>query len=192
MVYLDITKSNYNTGNVNLVDELEGYISNKNNKIFILFFMEGCGPCNATRPEWKKIKNVLSKDFLNRKDIVIVSIDYTLAEKLNKYLKQPNSFPTIRYVSNQGKIVENYEDSDVTNKDRKLDSLIEWIKLKTGEKNITKSENQLGGRKYSKYFNKKTQKMRGGKWSLKYKKSINCKKPKGFSQKQYCKYGRKK
>lgn len=28
-------------------------------------------------------------------------------------------------------------------------------------------------------------------WSLKYKNSINCKKPKGFSQKQYCKYGRK-
>ena len=32
----------------------------------------------------------------------------------------------------------------------------------------------------------------GGGWSKKYKKSINCKKPKGFSQKQYCKYGRKK
>ncbi len=30
------------------------------------------------------------------------------------------------------------------------------------------------------------------KWSLKYKKSINCKKPKGFSQKQHCKYGRNK
>lgn len=30
------------------------------------------------------------------------------------------------------------------------------------------------------------------KWSDKYKKSINCNKPKGFSQKQYCKYGRKK
>lgn len=28
------------------------------------------------------------------------------------------------------------------------------------------------------------------KWSLRYKKSINCNKPKGFSQKQYCKYGR--
>tara|TARA_B100001093_G_C26768057_1_gene988800 strand:- start:876 stop:1538 length:663 start_codon:yes stop_codon:yes gene_type:complete len=27
---------------------------------------------------------------------------------------------------------------------------------------------------------------------MKYKRSINCKKPKGFSQKQYCKYGRKK
>ena len=30
------------------------------------------------------------------------------------------------------------------------------------------------------------------KWSLKYKRSINCKHPKGFSQKQHCKYGRKK
>lgn len=30
------------------------------------------------------------------------------------------------------------------------------------------------------------------KWSLKYKKSINCKNPRGFSQKQHCKYGRGK
>ena len=37
-----------------------------------------------------------------------------------------------------------------------------------------------------------TKSKRGGKWSLKYKKSINCRKPKGFSQKQHCKYGRKK
>lgn len=29
------------------------------------------------------------------------------------------------------------------------------------------------------------------KWSMKYKKSINCNRPKGFSQKQLCKYGRK-
>ena len=30
------------------------------------------------------------------------------------------------------------------------------------------------------------------KWSAKYKKSINCKMPRGFSQRQYCKYGRNK
>ena len=42
-------------------------------------------------------------------------------------------------------------------------------------------------RKQNKNYHKK-----GGKWSLIYKKSINCKKPKGFSQKQYCKYGRNK
>jgi hypothetical protein len=34
-------------------------------------------------------------------------------------------------------------------------------------------------------------KRKGGKWTRKYKKSINCSSPKGFSQKQYCKYGRR-
>ena len=29
------------------------------------------------------------------------------------------------------------------------------------------------------------------KWSAKYKRSINCRRPRGFSQRQYCKYGRK-
>lgn len=27
-------------------------------------------------------------------------------------------------------------------------------------------------------------------WSQKYKNSINCRRPRGFSQRQYCKYGR--
>lgn len=38
--------------------------------------------------------------------------------------------------------------------------------------------------------NKKSKTKKG--WSLKYKKSINCKRPRGFSQRQYCNYGRKK
>lgn len=49
---------------------------------------------------------------------------------------------------------------------------------------------------YKKYMrtvkNMKTVKnRRRHKWSRKYKLSINCRRPKGFSQKQYCKYGRK-
>lgn len=31
----------------------------------------------------------------------------------------------------------------------------------------------------------------GGKWTMKYKKSIKCRSPRGFSQRQYCKYGRR-
>jgi len=41
-----------------------------------------------------------------------------------------------------------------------------------------------GGKRKSLNKKRKTKKR---KWSLKYKRSINCKKPKGFSQKQYCK-----
>jgi glycerophosphoryl diester phosphodiesterase len=194
MVYTTIDKSNYNKkeGNhhgKNKVETLDDYMGNKDNKVFLLIFMEGCGPCNATRPEWKKLENVLSKDFLKRPDIIIASIDHISVDKLTNLATKPPSFPTMRFIANGGKTVENYEDSNIENKDRTIDSFVEWIKLKSGENNITKSENKTnivskGG--------KKTRKVkRGGKWSLKYKRSINCRRPKGFSQRQHCKYGRK-
>ena len=53
---------------------------------------------------------------------------------------------------------------------------------------INKVESRIRGGK--RRFSKKNKKI-GGKWSMKYKKSINCNHPKGFSQKQHCKYGRK-
>ena len=38
-----------------------------NNDIFMLIYMEGCGPCNQVRPEWKKLENVLHKYIKNPK-----------------------------------------------------------------------------------------------------------------------------
>jgi thiol-disulfide isomerase/thioredoxin len=190
MVYLEINKKNHASGNPNLIEQLNKHLANNDNKVFILFYMEGCGPCNATRPEWSKLKNVLSNNFLKRPDIVIVSIDQELVGKLNNIGSEPNSFPTIRYVTKEGNVNEDYEDSNISKKDRTIDSFIEWIKLKSGEKNITKSEGNYSHKKTKRQQRGGTRK-RGGKWSLKYKRSINCKKPRGFSQKQYCKYGRK-
>jgi hypothetical protein len=57
---------------------------------------------------------------------------------------------------------------------------------------IYETQSELSDGKKSNKSRTKTRKLKkGGKWSLKYKKSINCKHPKGFSQKQYCKYSRK-
>jgi len=56
-----------------------------------------------------------------------------------------------------------------------------------GKKNHTHKKYTMKTRK-NKNKNKKSKK----RWSLKYKKSINCKRPRGFSQRQYCKYGQKK
>lgn len=184
MVYLEINKKNYNSGTPSLIDKLNNQLNKKNSKIFILFYMEGCGPCNATRPEWSKIKNVLSNDILNNNDIAIISIDQELTSKLKNIKTAPNSFPTIRFITNAGENVENYEDSNILKKDRTIDSFIEWINFKIKSNKKTKKYHIKGG--------KKTIKMYGGKWSLKYKRSINCRKPKGFSQRQYCKYSRKK
>jgi hypothetical protein len=204
MVYLEINKKNYNKGHPSLIKQLNNFLSNKHNKSFVLIFMEGCGPCNATRPEWSKLKNILS---IKNKNIGIFSIDKDIVSKVDK-LKEADSFPTMRYITNSGNTVENYEDSNISEKNRTIDSFVEWIKVKTGEKNITKSENHSNTIKHHsntikhhsntikhKSQNGGTRKKRnisGGKWSSKYKKSINCNRPKGFSQKQYCKYGRKK
>jgi len=170
-------------GRCDNVAKLDSYLGNKNTKTFILIFMEGCGPCNATRPEWSKLKNVLPPSFLKRKDIVVAAIDNHLAEKLTNLKTQPTGFPTMRFIENNQE--ENYEDSAISKKDRTIDSFVEWVQLKSGEKMHHKPSKNNKTHKYNKY-NK-----RGGKWSRKYKRSINCNRPKGFSQKQHCKYGRK-
>jgi len=144
MGFLHIDKSNANKNmysNDNPIKKLDYFIHNPNNKIFILIYMEGCGPCMVTRPEWEKLKNVLHKNFSNRNDIIIADIEKDFVDKV-KYIKsKPNSFPTIRFITNKGNTVENYEDSGVKEEDRRtIDSFVEWIKLKTGENNITVSE----------------------------------------------------
>ena len=63
------------SGNESKITELDDYIGKKNNKIFLLIFMEGCGPCNATRPECKKIENVLKDKYKNNDNIVIADVD---------------------------------------------------------------------------------------------------------------------
>jgi vacuolar-type H+-ATPase subunit F/Vma7 len=172
----------------------------KDNKVFLLYYMEGCGPCNATRPEWSKLKNTL-KHLEKRDDVAVVDIDQVLSSKI-KGVKEPNSFPTIRYITDRGNFSENYEDSKLGDeeKNRSIDSFVKWINLNIGEKEKqgggiirkrNKSMKKHSKSKKNKTINKNKYSKKGGKWSAKYKKSINCNRPKGFSQKQHCKYGRK-
>jgi thiol-disulfide isomerase/thioredoxin len=161
------------------VEQLDKYIQ-EGKIIFLLIYMEGCGPCNATRPEWTKIENILDNKYKNNANLVIADIDQELLSKIPSLKKKPSGFPTMLYISNNGNIIEDYEESNLDLKDRTIDSFINWIVTKMN------SITQKGGLKKKTRKNYKI----GGKWTLKYKKSIQCKKPKGFSQKQYCKYGR--
>jgi hypothetical protein len=52
-------------------------IYNSPAKIFMLIYMDGCGPCNETKPEWKKLENVLSK-YNNSKNIAIIDIEHQI------------------------------------------------------------------------------------------------------------------
>jgi len=140
MFFIHINPTNFHKH----IKKLNNIIANKKNKLFILYYMEGCGPCNATRPEWNKIKSVTIP---NSDNIYVVDIDQTLSSKLNG-LTEPNSFPTMRFVTNGGKIVENYEDSSIEQKDRTIDSFVKWIK--------SKSKNMVGGKRTRRYKKRKT------------------------------------
>jgi len=183
MVFLHIDTQNYNekdeTGETP-IQTLNRFIRTGKN-IFALIYMEGCGPCNATRPEWKKISSVLKKDITGNENVLVVDIDKNILSKVKNMGSEPKGFPTIRFIAKNGKIAEDFEDCKLSEeyKNRTIDSFVKWIKFK-----LNKTEKP--GRMYRKT------KQRGGKWSRKYKQSINCNRPKGFSQKQYCKYSRKK
>jgi hypothetical protein len=195
MKFLHINSSD----NASDIENLVNAIKNKDD-VFILIYMEGCGPCNMTRPEWEKLESSkLLNTLNNNNNIYIVDIEKDYLDKLSDVMNTQNieGFPTIRSIID-GK-EEDYEQSNVPDKSRKTESFAKWIELKT------KNNTSIGGggkretRRIRRTIRKKTRRIRtkknikkGGKWSLKYKKSINCKRPKGFSQKQHCKYGRKK
>jgi thiol-disulfide isomerase/thioredoxin len=171
--------------------------------VFILVYMEGCGPCNATRPEWAKLESALKDQYSKNNKLAVVDLNKDYQDVV-KHLGNIDGYPTLKYVNSNGKKVESYEDSSIKNKDRSVDSFINWVesKINTVESTTpTSSPEQLYSRLTNSSSNKKSIKnksgyrkslMKGGKWTRKYKKSINCKRPKGFSQKQYCKYGRNK
>jgi hypothetical protein len=189
MVFLSIDTENYKkkiyNGKTNLELLNEIIKVDPNNKIFILFYMNGCGPCNATRPEWKKLEHIFKK-YKNDQTVAIVDIDHVLTDKVYNVKNEPNSFPTMRYMTNKNNAVENYEDSEIPDKNRTIDNFAEWINLKTKQHKSTHNQmKQHGGKTL-----RKEKKVKGRKWSRKYKNSINCRRPKGFSQKQYCKYSR--
>jgi len=171
----------------NIVDQI--IKSGKN--VFILVWMEGCGPCNATKPEWFKLESALKNNYLKNDDLAIMDINQELLSNI-KNLGNIEGFPTMKYFTKGGKKVENYEDGTIRNKDRTIDSFINWVETNTTKvKSMTPASSPENV--YERLMNiTKKRNQKGGKWSRKYKSSINCKKPKGFSQKQYCKYGRKK
>jgi hypothetical protein len=104
----------------------------RNKNIFMLIYMEGCGPCNLVRPEWKKLENVLRKHKNNPKykNVVIMDINKDILEKARTNIKSPSGFPTIIFVSKNGSIQESFEESNSPNKNREIDAFELWIKTK--------------------------------------------------------------
>jgi len=159
--------------------------------VFVLVYMVNCGACDIVHPEWNKIKQEAqaqkANDLLDNPNIVLVDMNEKLLQHpSNSFIKEETiiGFPTVLFL---GKNQRDELKASLPN----AKTLVEWIQKKSSrEKNS--SSFQKGGRKTKKRRLQKGKKTkRGGKWSLKYKRSINCRRPRGFSQRQHCKYGRK-
>jgi thiol-disulfide isomerase/thioredoxin len=136
----------------------------KGKHVFVIFYLEGCGPCNATRPEWKKIENALKDKYGKNENIVIADVDQELLKEIKYLTTQPKGFPTIRYITNKGKTSEDYEDCpDIKDKDRKIDSFVKWIdskmsKQKGGKRKRRTKQIKRSGKKRNNTKRNKTRK----------------------------------
>jgi hypothetical protein len=148
---------------------------------FVLIYMDGCGPCMSTHPEWKK----LASKFENQDDIGVFDIEMSkLGEIDHEGLKHNIAgYPTMRHV--HGDTASEYEKCENISHDRTHESFVDWINKMSSKK---KSSMRGGSRAKMSKRGRKTRKRATGKrkWSLKYKRSINCRRPRGFSQRQYC------
>lgn len=146
------------------IDLLNLKLNNKSNKIMYVVHKPGCPACDAFIPNWNKFQNKMKHN--NKNDIVLAKINiYAMASIDLKDKHHINGVPHI--VMQNGNTIHPYHGN------RLPEDLEKWLSNNTIKLH--------GG--------KKTKKR---KWSLKYKRSIKCKKPKGFSQKQYCKRVNKK
>ena len=100
--------------------------------VFILVYMVGCGPCNATRPEWKKMCQAIENKYSSNGDVAILDLDSKFMNEV-KGIGDVSGFPTMKYISNNGNKIESYEDSNIPNKKRSSDSFINWIDSKVLE-----------------------------------------------------------
>ena len=182
-------QNDYKQKNQRSLETLHDFLK-KDKDVFALIHMSGCGPCKATKPKWL----ALESKYKDNPDVCVVDVEHTLLPhiKHEPFKQGISGFPTMRHI--KGRSVQNYEDADGIKKDRSLESFIKWLEMKSGKKghSHTKSHRNNDRMKGGYTFNMNAFNQAGGKWSKKYKDSIDCSRPRGFSQKQHCKYGRKK
>jgi hypothetical protein len=200
------------------IEKMKGILENLHSgqKLFLFTFMIGCGHCDNAKPAWKELSvikkdgvtiamlnqelldetgliNMLQLDHIDEKDEKKRKEKEKQKEEVLKMRKElleltgpaPTGFPNFKVIS--GTSVKEYEG------DRSIESFKKWIDEKSGGSRLRGGSRLMGGSSLrgGRRTRKSGKSKKGGKWSKKYKKSINCKRPKGFSQKQYCKYGRK-
>jgi thiol-disulfide isomerase/thioredoxin len=102
------------------VKQLNGLLKDGSKHVFLLIFMDGCGPCNETRPEWKKISTENKGE-----NVVIADVNSAVLDKSQiSHVGNVSAFPTI-------KSIKNGKGQDYNGLDRTHNSFEKWIQEST-------------------------------------------------------------
>ena len=137
MLFLHISKA---AGNSALLDK---YV-NEGKCVFVLIYMDGCGPCEATRPEWAKLKHTLSAKYKNNNNVVIADVNSDALDASIKHIQNIKGFPTMRIICKRGQLKEDFEEGKHLNKARTADAFIEWIELHMKQQHQQQPQPQQG------------------------------------------------
>ena len=141
--------------NINLLNES---IDNGDH-VFVLIYMNGCVPCEMTKPRWiGAIEDHIDEDAKRRSDITVAAVESQFSSNIHS-IGEIGGYPTMKYISKT--IVEPYEESNILIKDRSTKSFINWIHSKCGTNKKPKSSKRTKKLKLSK--NTKTRKSSKGK-----------------------------
>ena len=100
--------------------------------VFMLIYMDGCGPCNATRPEWAKLESALQNQYKHNNRLIIASVNSKVVDSI-KHIGDINGFPTILYLFRKGKKMEQFESSSIKDKQRNVDCFMNWVESHVGK-----------------------------------------------------------
>jgi thiol-disulfide isomerase/thioredoxin len=159
MIFLYIRDSQITDSQKKEIERFKQYVKDGKD-IFVLIFKVGCPPCEMTIPEWKLIEDKLTNKYKNNDNIVVADINMEMLDLIQDVVGSIDGFPTMKYIGSNGKVIEPYEESSISKKDRSVESFVSWIESKNEKKHSrTKHNRQNGGTKLkrgSKRYRNKT------------------------------------
>jgi thiol-disulfide isomerase/thioredoxin len=77
-----------------------------NGKAMVLYYMQGCGACEAMKPEWEKFEDELSKEKYNSYDVLVARVRSDYLNDVKCDHSGLIGFPTILKLMNGQKVSE--------------------------------------------------------------------------------------
>jgi len=148
--------------------KLESIHDKPNHHIVTLFYRDGCPPCDAMKPEWKKACEQFRQQYkCKNNDVsertVIANVDDKGIQYLHKVFHKIEGTPTIMYMSNKNnkRILREYRGK---NAKRTSAHLLKWLRSSLNESIFAPKANMNNMNNMNNMIDKK-QMQTGGCWS---------------------------